>query len=263
MMIRSLFVSALTWLIMGPLVAEAHTEAPEFHPFSNATHIPRGQDIGLGVTPIPRKDTLFQLRMKDDQTVESCKARFVKQDSPLAIQGCKLLVQRFSLPQSEGKKRRTIKLLFIWPKKTETVFESDFGGAIPLLLANWIDTVEMRTLTQTGGRRHEFVLNADIRADGTAANCLIDNAEMNSDLRDMICQQFVDHSFWIPAFDETAGLTSTQVSLHSEIETGRALCSSDKGVSLNRRTGVFRWAMMEGGTGCLPDYRDFVAPRAN
>lgn len=262
-MIRSFVACTLAWLVMWPVVAGAHPQEPEFHPFYNAAFIPRGQDIGLNLADLPRKDTLFQLRMKDDQTVEFCKARFLKQDSPLAIQGCKLLIQRFSLPQSEGKKRETIKLLFIWPKKTETVFESNFGGAIPLLLANWIDTVEMRTLAQSGGQRHEFVLNAEIHADGTAANCLIDNAEMDSDLRDLICQQFIDHSFWIPAFDQSVGKIPTQVTLHSKIETGRALCSSDKGVSLDLRTGVFRWAMMGGGPECLPDFRDFVAPPVN
>ena len=263
MMIRSFVACALSWLVMWPVAAGAHPQEPKFNAFSNAAFIPRGQDIGLSLAELPRKSTLFQWRMKDDQTVESCKARFVKQDSPLAIQGCKLLIQRFSLPQSEGKKRRTIKLNFNWPEKTETPFESDFGGAIPLLLHNWISTVEMRTLARSGGQRHEFVLNAEIGADGSAANCSIDNADINSDLRDLICQQFVDHSFWIPAFDQSAGVISTQVSLHSKIETGRALCSSDKGASLDLRTGVFRWAIMEGGPECLPDFRDFVAPPAN
>lgn len=132
-----------------------------------------------------------------------------------------------------------------------------------MLLENWIDTAEMRTLAQSSGQRHEFVLNAEIRTNGTAANCLIDNARMDGALRDLICQQFVDHSFWIPAFDQSAGRIPTQVSLQSKIETGQALCSSDKGVSLDLRTGVFRWAMMEGGPACLPDFRDFVAPPVN
>lgn len=261
-MFRSLFAIMVALLTALPFMAAAHPKESEFYPDSNLVTIPPSQNIGLQLKEFPRKDTLFQLRLNDDQTVESCVARFVKKDSPVAIQGCELLTKRFFIPIGEGKKRRSVRLNFIWPRKTKLSFESDFGGALPLLLDDWISEVETRSFAYNR-RHHEFVLNADIQVDGSATNCVIENEEMSSDLRALICQQFVDHSFWIPAFDDLAGLISTRVSLQSKIETGRMHCKSDKGVSLDSETGMFRWAMMESDEGCRPDFRDFVAPPVN
>lgn len=263
MTIRSLIIFLLTSLALLPFGAAAHPQNREFDPIHNFVFVPPSQNIGLVLKEFPRKDTLFQLRLKDDRTVESCKARFVKKNSPVAIQGCDILTKRFFLPIGEGKKKRNIRLTFVWPKKSVPSFKSNFGGAIPLLLDEWINKFEMRKLAAYNGERHDFVLKAEIGVDGNATNCSIDNPDMSPVLRALVCQQFTDHSFWIPAFDDSTGLVPTQISLQSKIEIGRRFCSGEKGVNLDSKTGVFRWTMLEGGSECLPDFRDFVGPAVN
>ncbi|MEO0441731.1 MAG: hypothetical protein AAF067_12765 [Pseudomonadota bacterium] len=126
----------------------------------------------LGLAEPPRRDALFKLTLIETGAVDSCTPRFQRKDSSIGAAMCNRLQQAISWEQDLRKDQRKLaskqSIKLAWPKPGSRTYLSDFGGALPINMNDWIHNSEIRTLNGYDTGETDFEIELEISERGRA-----------------------------------------------------------------------------------------------
>lgn len=211
----------------------------------------------MNLSKHPKRSSRFELKIGANSIHYDCRLRFEKKDHPLAKPGCAFLSDRLNwgprLTRSGEVKKRTTQIFLNWPDEGINQYESDFGGAFPVSIGEWLEKKEFGDLRKYKNHDSKFEIEIGISEDGRVDSCSVEHISLPRDLDSTICSQVVDHSFWLPAIDETGKVRRTIARLSSEIEISPGDCIESAGLSFEYDTGIFKWIIATGNDTCRFD----------